>query len=127
MLDLTDGKSVRQFIEDNDIRDPVQLNIIFKQISGILLEEMLEAERDEHLGYTREQSRNKQTDNARNGYSKKTVNTNQGELKLNIPRDRNGEFEPKAVQKHERDISEVADKIISMYAKGMTVRYIQSQ
>jgi len=114
MLDLTDRKSVRQFIEDNDIHDPVQLNMIFKQISGVLLEEMLETERDEHLGYTREQFRNKQTDNTGNGYSKKTVNTNQGELELNIPGDRNGEFEPKAVQKHQRDISEVADKIICM-------------
>jgi putative transposase len=126
MIDYTNKGSLRQFLEENDIRDPVQLNMLFRQITGVLLEEMLEAERDEHLGYTREEGRSKQTDNSRNGYSQKTVFSNQGELELQIPRDRKGEFEPQAVKKHQRDVSEIADKIISMYAKGMTVRDIQS-
>jgi len=100
--------------------------MLFRQITGVLLEEMLEAERDDHLGYTRDDGRIKKTDNARNGYSQKTVFSNQGELGLQIPRDRKGEFEPQTVKKHQRDVSEIADKIISMYAKGMTVRDIQS-
>jgi len=58
------------------------------QITGVLLGEMLEAERDEHLGYTRDDGRIKETDNARNGYSQKTVFFNQGKLELQIPRDR---------------------------------------
>ncbi len=126
MIDYANGESLRQFLEDNDIRDPVQLNMLFKQITGVLLEEMLEAERDDYLGYFRYDTQNKQTDNSRNGYSKKTVRSNQGQLELKIPRDRKGEFEPQAVKKNQRDVSEIADKIVSMYAKGMTVRDIQS-
>jgi len=126
MIDYKNKASLRQFLEENDIRDSVQLNMLFRQITGVLLEEMLEAERDDHLGYTRGDGRTKETDNARNGYSQKTVFSNQGELELQIPRDRKGEFEPQAVKKHQRDVSEIADKIISMYAKGMTVRDIQS-
>ncbi len=98
----------------------------FRQLTGVLLEDMLEAERDDHHGYLRDDGRAKETDNARNGYSQKTVFSNQGELELQIPRDRKGEFEPQAVKKHQGDVSEIADKIISMYAKGMTVRDIQS-
>jgi transposase-like protein len=132
MIDYTDKASLRQFLEENDIRDSVQLNMLFRQITGVLLEEMLEAERDDHLGYIRDDGRIKKTDNARNGYSQKTVFSNQGDLELQIPRDRKvprdrkGEFQPQAVKKHQRDVSEIADKIISMYAKGMTVRDIQS-
>lgn len=126
MVDYTDKESLKQFLKENDIRDPVQLNMLFRQMTGVLLEELLESERDEHLGYSRDEGRSKQTGNSRNGYSPKTVRSNQGELELKIPRDREGEYEPQAVKKHQRDISEIADKIISMYAKGMTVRDIQS-
>ena len=126
MIDYKNKESLRQFLKENDIRDSVQLNMVFRQITGVLLEDMLEAERDDHLGYLRDDGRTKETDNARNGYSQKTVFSNQGELELQIPRDRKGEFEPQAVNKHQRDVSEIADKIISMYAKGMTVRDIQS-
>ncbi len=126
MVDYTDKESLKQFLAENDIQDTVQLNMLFRQITGVLLEEMLEGERDEHLGYTRDEGRSKQTDNSRNGYSPKKVRSNQGDLELQIPRDRKGEFEPQVVKKHQRDVSEIADKIISMYAKGMTVRDIQS-
>lgn len=126
MVDYTDKESLKQFLKENDIRDTVQLNMLFRQITGVLLEEMLEVERDEHLGYTRDEGRGKQTANSRNGYSAKKVRSNHGSLELQIPRDRKGEFEPQAVKKHQRDVSEIADKIISMYAKGMTVRDIQS-
>jgi putative transposase len=116
MIDYKNKESLRQFLKENDIRDSVQLNMVFRQITGVLLEDMLEAERDDHLGYLRDDGRTKETDNARNGYSPKTVFSNQGELELQIPRDMKGEFEPQAVKKHQRDVSEIADKIISMYA-----------
>ena len=116
MIDYKDKSSLRQFLEENDIRDSVQLNMLFRQITGVLLEDMLESERDDHLGYTRDDGRIKETDNARNGYSSKKVRSNQGELEPQIPRDRKGEFEPQAVKKHQRDVSEIADRIISMYA-----------
>jgi putative transposase len=124
-MDLTDKKAVRKFIAENDIRDIAQLNQLLKQISGVFIEELLEAERDEHLGYEKHQKVSEPKENARNGYSKKTVRGVHGESDLSIPRDRAGTFEPTVVKKHQRDISEIEDKVISMYAKGMTTRDIR--
>ena len=126
LLDFTDKNTVRQFIQDNDIRDIVQLNAMLKQISGVFIEQLLEAEHYEHLGYSRYQQTLEPKANARNGYSKKTVRLAHGEVDLDIPMDRIGTFEPTVVKKHQRDISELYDKVISMYTKGMTVRDIQS-
>ncbi len=85
---------------------------------------MLEAEMDEHLGYSKYDYQNKHTNDSRNGYSPKTVTSTMGEITLDIPRDRNGEFEPQAVKKHQTDISSIEDQVLSMYAKGMTTRDI---
>ena len=126
MLDFTDRKALREFLKENEIKDVVQVDELLKKLSGMIIEELLEAERDDHLGYDKYDTSNKDTDNSRNGYSKKTVRASQGEMDLNIPRDRKGKFEPQIVKKHETDISKLASKIISMYAKGMTVRDIQS-
>ena len=98
----------------------------FRGMAGSLLDELLDGERDEHLGYSKHDYANKKTDNSRNGYSSKNVKSTYGELDLNIPRDRKGEFEPQLVKKYQTDITGIEDKIISMYAKGMTVRDIQS-
>ena len=96
---------------------------------GAMIEEMLEVERDDHLGYSKHE-RKKDTENLsrdlRNGYSPKTVRSSQGDIKLDIPRDREGQFKPELIRKHQNDISQIEDKIISMYARGMTVRDIQS-
>jgi transposase-like protein len=96
---------------------------------GAMIEEMLEVERDDHLGYSKHE-RKKDTENLgsnlRNGYSPKTVRSSQGDIKLDIPRDRDGYFEPELIKKHQNDISQIEDKIISLYARGMTVRDIQS-
>jgi transposase-like protein len=126
MMDYTDREAVKDFLKENEIRDLAQLNTVIKQMTGVMLEEMLEAERDEYLGYLRYDSSNKKTENSRNGYSPKTVRSSQGEIKLDIPRDRDGEFEPELIRKYQRDISGIEDRIISMYARGMTVRDIQS-
>jgi len=86
---------------------------------GAMIEEMLEVERDDHLGYSKHE-RKKDTENLsgnlRNGYSPKTVRSSQGNIKLDIPRDRDGYFEPELIKKHQNDISQIEDKIISMYA-----------
>ncbi len=87
---------------------------------------MLETELEEELGYSKHDYRNKETDNSRNGYSKKTVNTSYGKIELSIPRDRKGEFEPIVVKKHQRSIASIEDQILSMYARGMTYRDIQA-
>ena len=117
---------MKNFVKENDIRDLAQLDTVLKEITGIVLEEMLEAERDDYLGYSRYDSANKETENSRNGYSPKTVQSIHGKIALDIPRDRDGDFEPELIKKYQRDISGIEDRIISMYARGMTVRDIQS-
>ena len=89
-MDFTNKDSVRQFIKDNDITDIVSLNSMLKQISGVFIEELLEAERDEHLGYGRYEQTGKPKSNSRNGYSPKRVRSVHGEVDLDIPRDRAG-------------------------------------
>lgn len=125
-MDYTDREAVKGFLKENDIRDLAQLNGFIKEMTGVMIEEMLEAERDTYLGYSRYDLANKETDNSRNGYSQKTVRSIHGEMELDIPRDRDGEFEPELIRKYHRDISQIEDRILSMYAKGMTVRDIQS-
>lgn len=79
---------------------------------------------EEDLGYSKYDYKSKETDNRRNGYRKKTVTSSMGDIDLDIPRDRDGEFEPQIVKKHQTDISSIEDQVLSMYAKGMTTRDI---
>jgi len=125
-MDLTDKKEAKNFLKENGIENLTQLKMAFKGMAGSLLDELLEGERDDHLGYSKHDYANKKTDNSRNGYSSKNVKSDYGEVELNIPRDRKGEFEPQLIRKYQTDITGIGDKIISMYAKGMTVRDIQS-
>jgi transposase-like protein len=92
-----------------------------------VLQETLEAEMDSQLGYDKYDISEKQTPNSRNGYSKKTVKSELGAIDLNIPRDRNGEFEPKILPKYQRNINGIEDKITALYATGMTTRDISEQ
>ena len=81
---------------------------------------------DQKLGYSKYDYQNKETDDSRNGYSHKTVTSSMGDIDLDIPRDRRGEFEPQIVKKHQTDISNIEDQVLSMYAKGMTTRDIST-
>jgi putative transposase len=101
-------------------------NGLVQKLIGEMLEKLLQNEMDEHLGYNKHSPSGHHSGNSRNGISKKTLKSNYGSVELEIPRDRNGEFEPIAVKKHQRSISSFDDKIISMYAKGMSTRDIQS-
>ena len=78
----------------------------------------------DHLGYDHHERTPESKGNSRNGYSKKTIKTSQGETEIKVPRDRNGSFEPQIVPKYKRDISEIEDKIIAMYGRGMSQRDI---
>ncbi len=97
---------------------------MLKDLLGDTLQGMLEGEMEDELGYSRYDYANKDTDNSRNGYSKKNVVSSMGEIGLDIPRDRKGEFEPQVVKKNQTDISNIEDQVLSMYAKGMTTRDI---
>lgn len=118
-------EQIRQLIKDNNLKEAKDIQGMLKNMFAETLQEMLEAELDEELGYTRYDYKSKQTSNSRNGHSKKKVTSDQGPMDLKIPRDREGEFSPQVVKKHENDVSGIEDQILSMYAKGMSVRDIQ--
>lgn len=82
------------------------------------------AELSGHLGYEKNETGEKSTVNRRNGSSSKTVRSDQGPLELEVPRDRDATFEPRIVGKHQREFAGFSDKILSMYARGMTNREI---
>ena len=107
-------------------QDAQDVQNMLKDLLGDTLQGMLEAEMDQKLGYSKYDYQNKDTDDSRNGYSKKTVVSSLGEIDLDIPRDRKGEFEPQIVRKNQTDISNIEDQVLSMYAKGMTTRDISS-
>lgn len=95
-----------------------------RDLVGPVLQEMLEAEMNNHLGYEKHSPIGDNTGNSRNGYSEKTLKTGFGPSKIQVPRDRIGDFEPVAVKKYQTTTSDIEQKIISMYAKGMTTRDI---
>ena len=117
---------INSLIEHYHPEDAADVQEMLKDLLGDTLQGMLEAEMDEKLGYSKYDYRNKETDDSRNGYSKKTVTSSLGEIDLDIPRDRKGEFEPQAVKKNQTDISNIEDQVLSMYAKGMTTRDISA-
>ncbi len=91
-------------------------------LTKVTVETALNAELDEHLGY--EKHAPARTDNSRNGYSSKRLITDDGEIQLDVPRDHDASFVPKLVRKHQTRFQSMDDKILSLYAKGMTTREI---
>ena len=98
---------------------------IFARLFASTLEQMLEAELSEHLGYEPYEAKGRNSGNNRNGKYTKKVRSSEGETTIQVPRDRNGDFEPQLVKRYTTNTNELEDKIIGMYAKGMTVRDIQ--
>lgn len=120
-------KKLLALLQDAGINDVAGVQQLFKEMVGTVLENGLEGELDEELGYSKYDYRNKKTDNSRNGYSEKTLKTSLGNLELAVPRDRNGEFEPQLVKKNQTTLSgDIEEKILSMYAKGMTTGDIEA-
>ncbi len=115
---MAQGKDTRELIEGPDS--------LLKQLTKAIVERCLEAEMTHHLGYDKNE-RGKSAGNRRNGSSDKTLDSEQGELTLKIPRDRNGDFEPQMVRKHQTRLAGLDSKVLALYARGMTVRDIQSQ
>lgn len=95
-----------------------------KDIFGPMFEAMLQGEMNNHLGYDSNSKEKKETENRRNGYIEKNVKTSMGEMTIEVPRDRDGSFEPVIIPKRTKDISDIDRKVISMYAKGMSQRDI---
>ena len=103
------------------------VNSIMRDMMSVLLEGALDEELNEELGYSKYDYRNKETDNSRNGHSKKTMRTSYGDMDIAIPRDRKGEYEPQLIPKYQNTVTQdMEEKIISMYAKGMTTGDIEA-
>jgi transposase-like protein len=116
---------LKQLIKERGIKDLQGIHELVKELTGSLIQEMLEAELENDLGYSKWDYREKGTTNSRNGYSEKTLKSSLGEIPIKVPRDRDGEFEPQLVKKHQTDISVIEDKILFLYAQGMSTRDIQ--
>lgn len=117
------------YLKENNVKvkDGTDVNSIMRDMMSIILEGALDQELDEELGYSKYDYRNKETDNSRNGHSQKTLHTSYGDMEIDIPRDRKGDFEPQVVKKYQNSITQdMEEKIISMYAKGMTTADIES-
>ena len=120
-------ENLRNIMKGLDVKNFNDLKDVFKLMVGEMLENGLEGELDDELGYTKYDYRNKEGENSRNGYSKKTLKTSFGETEIKVPRDRNGEFEPQLVKKNQTTLTgDIEEKILSMYAKGMTTSDIET-
>lgn len=116
---------MRQLIEERGIKDIAGVQALVKELTAGLIQEAMDAELEEELGYSKYDYKNKQTENSRNGSYKKTVSSSLGDIELSVPRDRNGEYEPQIVKKHQMDISDIEDKIIFLYSQGTSTRDIE--
>ena len=123
-VQMTEGKRniIHQLLKEYDIQSAEDIQDALKDLLGGTIKEMMEAEMDDHLGY--EKSERSDSDDYRNGYKRKRVNSRYGSMEIEVPQDRKSTFEPQVVKKRQKDISDIDQKIISMYAKGMTTRQI---
>lgn len=123
-VQMTDGKRsiIQQLLQEYDIQSAEDIQNALKDLLGGTIKEMMETEMENHLGY--EKSERSDQDDYRNGYKSKRINSSYGSMDIQVPQDRKSTFEPQVVKKRQKDISDIDQKIISMYAKGMTTRQI---
>ena len=121
---MTEGKRniIQGLLQEYDIETADDIQDALKDLLSGTLKEMMETEMDDHLGYEKYERSDEK--NYRNGTKSKRVRSKYGEFEVDVPQDRNSSFDPKVLPKRQKDISAIDDKIISMYAKGMTTRQI---
>ena len=118
---------IRELLQLSNVSSMEDIQNLFKETIAEFMEDGLDAELSEELGYSKYDYKNKDTDNSRNGHSSKTLRTSFGTVDVSVPRDRKGEFEPQLLKKNQTSISQdVEEKILSMYAKGMTTGDIET-
>ena len=119
-------EKIRELLQTSGISSMEDIQNLFKETIAEFMENGLDAELDDELGYTKYDYKNKSTDNSRNGHSSKTLRTSFGDVEVSVPRDRKGEFDPQLLKKNQTSISQdIEEKILSMYAKGMTTSDIE--
>ena len=120
-------EKIRELLQMANVGRMDDVQNLFKETIAELMENGLEAELDDELGYSKYDYKNKDTDNSRNGHSSKTLRTSFGDVAVSVPRDRKGEFDPRMLKKnHTRISQDFEKKILSMYAKGMTTGDIEA-
>lgn len=124
VMDISD-KLVQEFIKD--CKTPEDFTDLFRELKKRGLEAALAGELTSHLGFEKHSRSNSRKSNARNGFSKKTVRSSHGPLELDIPRDREGEFEPQIIKRYQTNFDGIDEKITSLYARGLSVRDIQAE
>lgn len=118
---------IRELLDMSNITSMDDIQNLFKETIAEFMEDGLETELDDELGYSRYDYRNKNTENSRHGHSSKTLRTSFGDIEVAVPRDRKGEFEPQLLKKNQTSISQdIEEKILSMYAKDMTIGDIEA-
>lgn len=118
---------IRELLQASNINSMDDIQDLFKETIAEFMENGLEAELDDELGYSKYDYKNKDTNNSRNGHSNKTLRTSFGDVEVSIPRDRKSEFEPQVLKKNQTSVSQdIEEKILSMYAKGMTTGDIET-
>ncbi len=125
--DFSEGKQniIAALLQEYDIQSADDIQDALKDLLGGTIQSMMEAEMDNHLGY--EPYERTSNSNARNGKKPKSIRSKYGEMNIRVPQDRESSFEPQVVQKRQKDISHIDDKIIAMYAKGLSTRQISEQ
>ena len=118
---------IRELLQLSGVDSMADIQELFKETIAEFMEDSLDAELTEELGYSRYDYKNKETENSRNGHSSKKLRTSYGEVDISIPRDRKGEFEPQLLKKNQTSVSQdIEEKILSMYAKGMSTGNIEA-
>ena len=118
-------EKMSSLLQELKVSSMEDIHDLFKEMIGTFLENGLEGELDEELGYSKYDYKNKQGSNSRNGSYSKTVSSSQGPVELKVPRDREGEYEPEIVKKGQMDISAIEDKILFLYSQGTSTREIE--
>lgn len=118
-------EQIKQWIKEKNMKSVDDVQSALKDLFADTIQEMLEAEIESSLGYAKHDMKNKRTTNSRNGYSKKTVRSEYGDVDIQVPRDREGDFEPHIVKKHQSNVTGIEDQILALYAKGVSTRDIQ--
>ncbi len=119
-----EGKKLARIISEQ-CETPKEVTGILKELFAGTIEQMLEAEMEEYLGYEKHSVEGNNSGNSRNGYGKKTLKSEWGEAEISVPRDRKGTFEPKIIEKRQTRTDEIEARVLAMYGKGMSTREIE--
>lgn len=118
---------IKEIVREEKFTSTNQIMDTIKEMFSDILEEVLQCEMEEQLGYEKHQRRGDTPANYRNGSTKRKLKTQFGEVEVNVPRDRNGLYEPQILNKYQRNVDGLEEKILSLYAHGMSTRDIQEQ